>query len=74
VYETKIIFHKEGETPFETSSMLLGFAKKGSELVKEYPELAKKIANKEKGYGVTKLEEIVAEYNDWYANQEFISE
>jgi len=50
----------------DVSSMLLGFKKAMSGYVKDYPELATKIANKEKGYGFMGLYDIVREYNKWY--------
>jgi hypothetical protein len=48
------------------ASFVLGFPKKMSENVKDYPELATKIANKEKGYGFLNINTIVKEYNTWY--------
>lgn len=44
----------------------MGFKKKMSEYVNEYEELAKKIANKEKGYKVFNINKIIDEYNAWY--------
>lgn len=49
-----------------TSSLLLGFKKKMADFVKDYPELASKITNKEKGYGMLGIYDIVREYNKWY--------
>ena len=46
--------------------MLIGFKKKMSKLVADYPELAKKIADKEEGYRWADIEKIVKEYNNWY--------
>ena len=50
----------------DMASMLFGFKNKMSEYVKDYPELAAKIANKEKGYGILGIYDIVREYNKWY--------
>ena len=50
----------------DVSSLLLGFPKKMSGYVSNYPELAKKITDKEKGYGALGLNAIVREYNEWY--------
>jgi len=50
----------------DVSSLLLGFPKKMSGYVKDFPELAKKITDKEKGYGMLGLNAIVREYNTWY--------
>jgi hypothetical protein len=47
-------------------NLLLGFKKKMSEYVSEYEDLAKKIANKEKGYRVLHINKIIDEYNSWY--------
>ena len=46
--------------------MLLGFKKKMSKVVADYPELSKKIANKEDGYRSSDIEKIAREYNEWY--------
>lgn len=50
----------------DASSMMMGFKKKMPEYVKDYPELAKKITNKEEGYKFMQLEKIAEEYNTWY--------
>lgn len=50
----------------DASGLLLGFPKKMSEFVKDYPELAAKIANKEKGYGFLNINAVIREYNKWY--------
>jgi hypothetical protein len=52
---------------FNSFKMLTGFKKQMSKLVEDYPELAKKIANKEEGYRSFDLDKIVQEYNEWYA-------
>jgi hypothetical protein len=67
VYTEKEIFQKGDEKPIELTSFLMGYVKKMSELVKEYPEMVKKINDKEKGYGMLNIEKIIAEYNEWYA-------
>jgi hypothetical protein len=66
-YVGKEIFQKGDEKPVELTSFVLGYVKKMSELVKENGELVKKINNKEKGYGMLNIENIIAEYNDWYS-------
>jgi len=52
-------------TVVDVSSLMLGFAKKMPEYVKDYPELASKIANKEKGYGLLNITSVIREYNEW---------
>jgi hypothetical protein len=53
----------------DVSSLILGYAKKMSGYVKDYPELAAKITNKEKGYGVLNINNVVREYNTWYMSK-----
>lgn len=68
--DTKTVYHKPHDAnnadPVELQSFGLKFAKKMSEYVADYPELAKKIADKEEGYGMLKILDIIKEYNDWY--------
>jgi len=51
---------------FNSTKYLVGFKKNMSKLVSDYPELAKKIANKEEGYRHGDIEKIIKEYNEWY--------
>jgi hypothetical protein len=53
----------------DISSLLLGYVKKMSGYVKDYPELAAKITNKEKGYGMLNINDVVREYNTWYMSK-----
>lgn len=62
----KTVFQKGDEKPIEMSSFLMGFAKKMTELVQENTELVKKINEKQKGYGALNIENIIAEYNEWF--------
>ncbi len=50
----------------EITKPALNFKKQMSKLLADYPELAKKIASKEKGYRSWDLEKIIREYNEWY--------
>jgi hypothetical protein len=50
----------------DASGMMMGFKKKMPEYVKDFPELAKKIASKQDGYKFMQLEKIAEEYNAWY--------
>lgn len=68
-YVEKVIYQKGSEKPFEESSFLLGFSKKMSALVSDYPELATKVTNEEKGYKLLSIREIIAEYNAWYSKK-----
>ncbi|WP_010177689.1 hypothetical protein [Aquimarina agarilytica] len=63
--QTEIIAIKEtGEVlKFASPKMILGFKKVVSNYMKDYPELATKIKNKEKGYGMLSILKIVYEYN-----------
>lgn len=51
----------------EHQGLILGFNKKFSELVADDKELAEKVKNKDKGYGLMQIYDIAAEYNKWYA-------
>jgi len=65
------LFHKPFDPlhfdPTPLSSFALGYAKKLSEYLSDYPALAKKISDKEKGYGVLNILAVIDEYNAWYA-------
>jgi hypothetical protein len=65
------VFHKAHDLannkPLQMSYFGLGFAKKLSEYVSDYPALAAKVSGKEKGYGMLNLLVIIDEYNVWYA-------
>lgn len=67
------VYHKPNDPnnnkPQPISYFALGFAKKVSEYVSDYPELAAKVSGKEKGYGMLNLLAIFDEYNTWYANK-----
>lgn len=59
------LFQKGDDKPVDQSAIALGFAKKMSEYVSDYSDLSQKIQNKEKGYGVGKIYDVVDEYNVW---------
>lgn len=58
---------KEKFTNLSDPSFALSFKKAMSKLVDDNPELATKIANKEKGYRMLQRDKIILEYNKWYA-------
>lgn len=66
-WEEVQLYQKGEDKPVEQSSFALNFAKKMSEYVSDHAELSAKILNKEKGYGMLKLLEIIDEYNTWCA-------
>ena len=66
-YNTDIVIAKDGKEPIVHSSLMLKFADKMSALVAEHKELANKVKNKEKGYKMLNLFEIINEYNAWAA-------
>lgn len=49
-----------------SSSMILGYKKKMSQFISDYPELAAKVSNGEKGYGFITYLNVVDEYNTWF--------
>ncbi len=67
VHTDEIVWQKEGEKPFQQTELVLGFAKKISKLLSDYPELSEKVENKEKGYGIMNIYNIMDEYNAWWA-------
>ena len=68
-FETKLIVAKEPTEPIELSMLGLSFAKKMPPMIEDYPELAKKVADKEKGYSFLKIYEVIKEYNEWSATK-----
>lgn len=68
-----VVFHKPHDAanskPVSLPDFGLGFAKKVSAYVADYAELSKKVADKEKGYGMLKILDIFAEYNQWYLSK-----
>lgn len=51
---------------FGSLAYLMKFKKTMSEYLSDCPEIAGKIANKEKGFQWTDIEKIIKEYNQWY--------
>jgi hypothetical protein len=62
-WQTTMVFSKDGKA-VSASMFLLKFAKKMSEFVKDDENLADKVRNKEKGYRLLGIENIINEYND----------
>lgn len=59
---------KEGDPQLTEFNLkfLMKFAKNMSEYVSDYPELARKIAEKKEGYKNIDIEKIIREYNEWF--------
>lgn len=64
--DAQVVIQKGDEVAFNQGSLLTGFHKKVGELVSEHEELAAKVRNKEKGYKLLQLYDIIDEYNTWY--------
>lgn len=64
--EAVVVVRKGDEMAFNQGTFITGFHKKVSELVAEHEELAAKVADKEKGYKLLQLYDIIDEYNAWY--------
>jgi len=63
-YPTTILYLKDGdEEPQSTSKLGMGFAKDVPVWLADQPELAEKVANKEKGYKFINMDAVVEEYN-----------
>ena len=69
IHTDEIVWQKLDEKPIQQQDFALGFAKRMSKLVDDYPELAAKVEAKEKGYGLFKIYDIVDEYNAWWAKK-----
>jgi hypothetical protein len=65
IHSDEIVWQKGSEDPVQHTDFVLGFAKKMSKLVADNTELAAKVSNKEKGYGLTSVFSIIEEYNRW---------
>lgn len=64
LYTSTILYMKDGdEEPQSTTKLGLKFAKEASVWLADQPELAEKIANKEKGYKFLNMDAVVEEYN-----------
>jgi len=68
-YETKTLFAKDPTEPIELGMLGMQFAKKMPELISDNAEMAKKVADKEKGYKFIDMFAVVEEYNKWAAAQ-----
>jgi len=68
-FKEKTVFQKGNERSFELTDYAINFSKKMSALVSDYPELARKVAQKEKGYRMLNIYEIIDKYNEWYSVQ-----
>jgi hypothetical protein len=66
IHNDEIVWQKGDETPVQQADFVMGFAKKMSKLVAEDTELAKKVSDKEKGYGLGNIYNIISEYNKWW--------
>ena len=65
--DAQVVIKKGDENAFNQGTFITGFHKKMSELVSEHEALAAKVKNKEKGYKLLQLYDIIDEYNKWYA-------
>lgn len=68
-YDTKLIVSKNPKEPLEYGMLGMSFAKKMPVLIADNPELAKKVADKEKGYNFLNMFAVIDEYNAWAASQ-----
>lgn len=67
MHKEDVVYQKGTDKPVTMQYFGLKFASKMSEYVSDYPELSKKVADKEKGYGMLQMMNIIDEYNKWYA-------
>ncbi|HTL82501.1 MAG TPA: hypothetical protein VL651_12400, partial [Bacteroidia bacterium] len=68
-----VVYLKQHDAAFPKPVTLqyfgIGYAKKMSEYVADDADLSKKVADKEKGYGMLQLDAVIDEYNTWYASK-----
>jgi hypothetical protein len=67
IHTEKQVYIKGDAQPFDHDKFALRWGKVMSELVSENAELATKVSNKDKGYGLLNHYDIISEYNTWYA-------
>ncbi len=65
-YSDVVLLIKPGEKPTSQQKFFFGFKKNFSKYLSDNEEIAKKIANKEKGYKMLSQTKIIREYNAWY--------
>ncbi|MBZ0207643.1 MAG: hypothetical protein K8H89_15085 [Flavobacteriales bacterium] len=64
MYPSVMVFKKKGDDEVRSlDQFAMKFASKMSEYVSDNAELSKKVADKEKGYGMLNIQPIIAEYN-----------
>lgn len=68
-FETKLVVAKDPKEPMEYSTLGMSFAKKMPALISDNPEMAKKVADKAKGYGFLNMFAVIDEYNAWAASK-----
>ncbi len=68
--ETEVLAVKDGKEylKFTSTKLMFSFKKVMSKYVADYPELAKKIKEKKKGYKILSILKIVNEYNEHFVN------
>ncbi|MGB6269539.1 MAG: hypothetical protein WBF67_11080, partial [Olleya sp.] len=69
--QTETLAVKDGDDylKFASPKLLFSFKNVMSKYVSDYPELAKKIEDKEKGYKVLAILKIIDEYNAHFKNE-----
>lgn len=61
-WSTEVVI-KNDDKAVSTQRFIMGFSKKMAEMIQDDKELAAKVSNKEKGYGLFHIEAIIDEYN-----------
>lgn len=57
---------KKGDEDAIGTARFINFAKQMSQYISDYEALATKVKNKEKGYRLLAMLDIIAQYNEWY--------
>ena len=67
IKKNTLFFKNDWEKTVDVQSLTFGFKKKFPELIEDHPELAEKVAKKEKGYKFLNIYAIIEEYNEFKA-------
>lgn len=66
----QVLMNVTQDEAYDWNDLVLGFAKKMSKMTADYPELSEKVKNKDKGYKVLNILEVIEEYNKYWEEQE----
>jgi hypothetical protein len=68
-YEADDLYQKLDEDPVTWTKIVMSYAKVVPAMMSDYPDLAEKIKNKEKGYKIDHFFDALEEYNKYFASK-----